>query len=115
MLQKRGAQWIVFSKFVFGFAPAVVFPVGWSGVDFRTFFKKSLISSILWVPVLGGVVFGIVSGLSPLITTSFKKIEWVILAGLLAFIAVDYIVLTIIKLVIDRFAGTGDESAGLTN
>ncbi len=115
MLQKRGAQWIVFSKFVFGFAPAVVFSVGWSGVDFRTFFRKSLISSMLWVPVLGGVVFGIVSGLSPLIPTSFKRIEWVILAGLLAFIVVDYLVLTIIKLVIDRFTDDGDKTAGLTN
>jgi membrane protein DedA with SNARE-associated domain len=105
MLQRKGARWIVFSKFIMGFAPPVVFSIGWSGINLKTFFKNSFISSLLWVPVLSTIVYGILVGITPFIKTGFKQMELTILVGFLIFIAVDYLLIHLLKIMISRFNG----------
>lgn len=94
MVQRRGQQWLFLSKFVIGFAPPVVFSIGWSGMDLKTFYKNSLLSILLWLPILIGLAYGIVSGLAPLAATDFRKVEFVFLAGLVLFVILDYAVVS---------------------
>jgi membrane protein DedA with SNARE-associated domain len=110
MLQQRGQQWLFLSKFVLGFAPPIVFSIGWSGMDFKTFYKNSLLSILLWLPVLTGLAYGIVSGLAPLAATDFKKIEWVALGGFVLFIILDCLVANGVKALADRFLKADEEN-----
>jgi membrane protein DedA with SNARE-associated domain len=108
LFQSKGRKWLVFSKFVLGFAPPVVFSIGWSGMDFKTFYKNSLLATILWLPVLLGISYAIISGLTPLAASDFRRIEWVVLCGFVLFIALDYVLAKGIKLLARRFIETGD-------
>ncbi len=92
-LQHNGKYWIYFSKFIFGSAPPVIFSIGWTGMKFRAFVKNSIFSILLWLPILIGLAYGLVSGLSPLSAVAdFKKFEWNFLIGIALFVFLDYIV-----------------------
>jgi membrane protein DedA with SNARE-associated domain len=115
MLQERGRRWLFLSKFVFGFAPPVVFSIGWSGMEFKTFYKNSLLSILLWIPVLTLLAYGIVSGLAPLAATNFRKVEWVFLGGFVLFVILDYAIATGIGKLTRRFLGMRDKEEDLTD
>ena len=115
LFQHKGKQWLFLSKFVLGFAPPVVFSIGWSGMDFKTFYKNSLLSILLWLPILTMLSYGIVSGLAPLAATDFRKIEWIALGGLVLFIILDYAIAKGVKMLANRFLKTAGEEADLTN
>jgi len=114
MVQRKGRQWLFLSKFVLGFAPPVVFSIGWSGMDFKTFYKNSLLSIILWLPILMLLSYGIVSGLAPLAATDLRKLEWLAAGGFLLFIILDYAIAKGVKMLADRFLGTNGEGEDLT-
>ena len=93
VLKYHGKYWIYFSKFVFGSAPVVIFSVGWSGMRLRNFVKNSIFSILIWLPILMGIAYGLVSGLSPLGTIDdFKKFEWNFLIGIILFLILNYII-----------------------
>jgi membrane protein DedA with SNARE-associated domain len=115
MFQRRGQQWLFLSKFIIGFAPPVVFSIGWSGMDFKTFYKNSLLSILLWLPILTLLSYGIVSGLAPLAATAFRRVEWVVLGGFVAFIVFDYAIARIAKMLAKRFWKINGEKEDLTN
>ena len=114
-LQQKGRQWIFLSKFVFGFAPPVVFSIGWSGMEFKTFYKNSVLSITLWLPVLTALAYGIVSGLAPLAATNFRRVEWVFLGGFVLFIILDYVIATGVGTLMRRIFGANDQEEDLTD
>jgi membrane protein DedA with SNARE-associated domain len=92
-LENNGKRFLFLSKFIFGFAPPVIFLIGWTGMHFKTFFKNAVLSVLLWLPILVGLAYGLISGLSPLnAMDDFKKFEWTFVIGLLLFIILDYLV-----------------------
>ncbi len=115
MLQQRGQRWLFLSKFVLGFAPPVVFSIGWSGMEFKTFYKNSVLSIILWLPVLTALAYGIVSGLAPLAATNFRKVEWVFLGGFVLFIVLDYVIATGVGKLARRLLGVNGKGEDLTD
>jgi len=91
-LQRNGTRWVFFSKFFYAAAFPVIFLVGWSKIEFKKFFRASFLSIISWLPILTGLAYGLVIGLSPLRAVSFfKKFEIVFLLGLGLFVFLDYL------------------------
>ena len=115
MVQRKGQRWIFLSKFAFGFALPVMFSIGWSGMEFKKFYKNSLLSTVIWLPVIVGLSYGIVSGLAPLAATDFRKLEWVALGGFVLFIILDFAIAKGVEILAKRFLGSDDETPGLTN
>jgi membrane protein DedA with SNARE-associated domain len=115
LLQQKGRQWLFMSKFVIGCAPPVVFSIGWSGMDFKTFYKNSLLSILLWLPILTLLSYGIVSGLAPLAASDFRKLEWVLLGGFVSFVVLDYALARGARMLAKRFWGINGESDDLTS
>jgi len=115
LVQRKGRQWLFLSKFVLGFAPPVVFSIGWSGMKFKTFYRNSLLSILLWLPILMGLAYGIVSGLAPLAATDFRRLEWVALIGFFLFVVLDYALAKGVKMLADHFLGIADGDEDLTN
>ena len=116
MLQQRGKQWIFISKFMIGCTPAAAFSIGWSGMEFKKFYKNSLLSILLWLPVLTGLSYSIVSASAPLAIADFKKIEWIIMGGFFFFIALNYAIANGAKELVNRYWDTvgrrGDDLTG---
>lgn len=108
MCQQKGTRWLFLSKFIVGFAPPVVFSIGWSGTDFKTFYKNSLLSILLWLPVLVGIAYGIVLGLAPLAAVDIRRIEWVATGGLILFIALDCAIASSVRVLANRLLKTAD-------
>jgi membrane protein DedA with SNARE-associated domain len=104
IFQSKSQKWLLLSKFVLGFAPPVSFSIGWTGgMGFKKFYKNSILASLLWLPVLFGLSYGIASGLTPLAMSDFRRIEWVVLGGFVLFIAINYAIANGIKLIARRF------------
>lgn len=112
MVQRKGRRWLFLSKFVIGFAPPVIFSIGWSGMNFKTFYKNSLLSIIVWLPVLVGLAYGIVSGLAPFADADMRKIEWAAIGGFVIFIILDYAIARIVKMLAGRFFEEENEGEG---
>jgi membrane protein DedA with SNARE-associated domain len=101
LFQSKSRKWLVLSKFILGFAPPVSFSIGWSsGMNFKTFYKSSLAASVLWLPVLFALSYGIVSGLTPFAASDFRRIEWVVLGGFVLFVIVNYAIAKGIKIMV---------------
>jgi membrane protein DedA with SNARE-associated domain len=101
IFQNKGQKWLLLSKFVLGFAPPVSFSIGWSGgMSFKKFYKNSVLASLLWLPVLFILSYGIASGLTPLAMSNFRLIEWVALGGFLAFVAINYAIAKGLKILL---------------
>lgn len=115
LFQRKGQKWLFMSKFVLGFAPPIVFSIGWSGMDFKTFYKNSLLSILLWLPILTLLSYGIVSGLAPLAATDFRRVEWIALGGFAAFIVFDYAIAHGIKMLARHFWRLDGENDDLTS
>ena len=116
VLKYHGRYWIYFSKFVFGSAPPVIFSIGWTGMRFRAFVKNSIYSILIWLPILIGLAYGLVSGLSPLSAVDdFKKFEWNFLIGIVLFLVLNYVVARGIAKLLRRLARNGEQEVDLTN
>jgi membrane protein DedA with SNARE-associated domain len=115
MVKRKGRQWLFLSKFVLGLAPPIVFSIGWSGMNFKTFYKNSLFSILLWLPILMALSYGIVSGLAPLAATDFRRLEWIALGGFALFIIADYALAKGVKMLADHFLEINGENGDLTN
>ena len=88
---RHGARLIFLAKFVYASSFPVIFSVGWTQMEFKKFFRYSLLSIAVWLPILLGLAYGVISGLWPLRTiTVFKDFEWFFLVGLVLFIILDY-------------------------
>ena len=62
-------------------------------MPFKKFFRNSLISIAIWLPILLGLAYGVTSGLSPLRTVSlFRNFELTFFAGLVIFIFLNYLI-----------------------
>ncbi len=109
-IHKNGSRWVRFSKFIYASSFPIIFLVGWMRVDFKKFFKASLISIITWLPILTGLAYGLISGLSPLNAIStFKKFEVAFFIGLVLFFVLDYFIVLLIKKIFSKELGNGEE------
>jgi len=97
-LQSNGRRWIFFSKLLYASSFPIIFSVGWAKIEFKRFFKTSLLSILTWLPILLGLAYGIIIGLLPLRTlTIFKRFEVIFLLGLILFFLADYFVARLFK------------------
>ncbi len=102
-VQKNGAHWIFFSRFVYASAFPVLFSVGWAGMHFKKFFKLSFISNLLWAPILTGVAYSLTLSLTPLESLAvFKEFEIVLLIGIVSFLILNYFAMKLIRLILKR-------------
>ena len=104
--QKNGAGLIVMSKFLYASAFPVIFLAGWMKMEFGKFIKTSLLSIVIWLPILSGLSYGLFSGLSPLGAVSiFKNFELVLVISLALFIVADYFVAKLARKILGRKFG----------
>ena len=110
-LQKKGRRYLYLSKFAYGSAGLVTFSLGWTGMPFRTFLKNSLMSVVVALPVVFFLAYGIFSGLSPLTAVDqFKHIERIVLVGIVAFLALEYLISRVMKYLLKNGNGNGTGS-----
>lgn len=89
--QKRYRRWIFLAKFVFFSNFAVIFLAGWAKIKFSELFKISLLALLIWEPLLLFLTYVLTSSLTPLSAVSiFKKIEYLLSAGIVAFLVFYY-------------------------
>ena len=102
-MAKNGGILIFFAKFVYASSFPVIFSLGWTQMPFKKFIRNSMLSILIWLPVLIGLSFGLVAGLSPLATiAAFKNFELIFLAGLILFIVLDYLLARVIGRLFER-------------
>ncbi len=112
-LERHGRKWMFLAKFFYASSFPVIFSIGWSGIAFKRFFRNSLLATCAWLPILLGLAFGLISGLSPLAAAAaFKHIEWLFLAGLTLFIVLDYLLAKIIRMLFEKKNGDIDWASG---
>jgi membrane protein DedA with SNARE-associated domain len=105
-LRKNGARWIFVSKFLYASSFPIIFTVGWCKVSFRKFFRTSLLSILLWVPILSAIAYGLTIGLYSLGSLAiFKQIEIFFFVGLGLFLLADYFAAKAMRKV---FGGNGN-------
>lgn len=102
-LQNHGRRWMFLAKFFYASSFPVVFSIGWTGIEFRRFIRNSFLATCMWLPILLGLAYGLISGLSPLTAIdAFKHFEWLFLIGLALFILLDYLLAKLIRFLFAR-------------
>jgi membrane protein DedA with SNARE-associated domain len=102
-LIRNGRKWMFLSKFAYAASFPVIFSVGWTNMEFKKFFRNSLLSILTWIPVLFGLAYGVASGLSPLrAVTLFHDFELTFFVGLVLFIFLDYLIAKAIGCVFEK-------------
>lgn len=97
-LNENSRGLIFVSKFLYASSSPVIFSVGWAKIDFKKFFTTSLLSIMVWLPILTAVSYGLISGLTPLRAVSiFKQFGIVFLVGLALFFIVEYALAGVLK------------------
>jgi len=105
-LMMNGKKWIFLSKFVYASSFPVIFSIGWTRMEFKKFFRNSLLSILIWIPILLGLAYGLVSGLSPLrAMNAFHDFEWIFFIGLGLFIFLDYLLARVVGKILERREG----------
>jgi membrane protein DedA with SNARE-associated domain len=102
-IEKNGGMLIFFAKFIYASSFPVIFSLGWTKMPFKRFLRNSVLSILIWLPILIGLAFGLIYGLSPLGALAiFKDLEWVFLIGLILFIVFDYWLARVIGRLFER-------------
>ncbi|RJQ28648.1 hypothetical protein C4571_03215 [Candidatus Parcubacteria bacterium] len=91
LVQKNGVRWFFMTKLLYGSVPPIVFSLGWSKASFKKFFSTSVLATLAWLPILLGIAYGLIAGLTPLRTAAFfNRFWWVFLLGLALFLTAEY-------------------------
>jgi membrane protein DedA with SNARE-associated domain len=108
-LEKNSDRWVFLSKFIYASAFTVLFMIGWCRVEFKKFFRAAVLATLVWLPVLLLVAYGLIFALSYLrVAAVFHGLELVFLIGLVIFLAMRYGLSAILEVV---FGGNGDGNA----
>jgi membrane protein DedA with SNARE-associated domain len=96
--ERNGKRWIILSKFFYASAFPVIFSAGWSRMEFKKFFHNSVLSVVIWLPILIGLSYGLISGLAPLRAVAiFRNFELAFFIGLVLFLLLDYFIAKFIE------------------
>ena len=102
-VERNGRGLMMVSKFIVASAFPVMFSVGWTKMPFKKFVRTSLLSALLWLPVLIGLSYAVVSGLSPLHAVAIiRDFEWLFFVGLGLFIILDYLLAWVVNKLLNR-------------
>ena len=86
-IQANSRRWIFLSKFIYASTFTIIFLVGWTKVELRTFLRTSLLSIFSWVPLLFALAYALSWSFSSLgAAAAFHKIELLFLAGIISFV-----------------------------
>jgi membrane protein DedA with SNARE-associated domain len=109
-LQRKGRRILYLSKFAYGSAAFVAFSLGWTGMHFKIFARNAAIAIVIALPVVFIMAYGLFVGLSPLSAVRlFKHIELLLLFGIAAFFALEYLLSKAAKFILaDKMNGNGD-------
>lgn len=103
-IHKNGINLVFATRFIYASAFPLIFSIGWAGVRFKKFFRMSIVSSLVWVPVLTGIAYVLTLSLAPLQSVAiFKDFEIVFLIGIVTFFILNYLVTRFIKYLIGHF------------
>lgn len=106
---ERGPRWMLFAKFAYGSNFPIIFALGWTRLPFPQFFRRSLLAIAIWLPIILGVSYGLYSSLSPLAAiATIKHFELLFLAGLVAFIVLQYVLAKIVGKFFEKNGERGD-------
>jgi membrane protein DedA with SNARE-associated domain len=96
---ERGRPRLVFlSKFLYASNFPILFLVGWSKFDFKTFVRLSVAALACWLPLLFTFSYLISSGLAYLHAASaLQRVEWLLAAGTSFFIAAQFVVSKVVR------------------
>ncbi len=109
-IHKNGTAWIFLSKFIYASSFPVIFLVGWAQINFKKFFKTSLVSIITWVPILCVLAYGLISGLTPLRAVAiFKRFEAIFVLGLAMFIFANLLIIKLLRAFFRKIWHVNDE------
>lgn len=109
-IQEKGAKLIFFSKFIYASSFPIIFSVGWARLDFKKFFRMSLLSILAWVPLLTLLSYGLFSGISLFRAIKlFKRFEIIIFLALICFVTINYALAKIVKRILRN--GTNSNSS----
>lgn len=90
-LMKNGRSWIFVSKFFYASAMPVIFTVGWVGISLKKFFRTSVFSTTIWLPIVTGLSWGLFASLTPLeAVTIIKEFGVGFVAGIVLFLLIYY-------------------------
>jgi len=91
-ITQRGRRWMLFAKFAYGSNFPIIFTIGWTRMDFRSFFRRAMLAAAIWLPVILGLSYGLYSGLAPLAAaiSTLKDFELLFLAALALFIIIQF-------------------------
>lgn len=107
-IHRNGTNLIFATRFVYASAFPIIFSIGWAGMRFKKFFKMSLVSSLIWVPVLTGIAYGLTLSLTPLQSVVvFKQFEIVFLIGIVSFFVLNYLVTKLVRYFLKRLNMNG--------
>jgi membrane protein DedA with SNARE-associated domain len=97
-VERNAARLVLLSKFIYSSTFVIIFTVGWSKMEFKKFFKTSLVTITLWIPLMTGIVYGLSSGFDALrVISAFHHLEILFGLGLVAFIALNFLISRIAK------------------
>lgn len=97
-LARHDRKLVFLSKFIYSSSFIIIFTVGWSKMEFRKFFRASLLAISSWIPFMTLVVFGLYRGFSLIrAKTFFHQFEVVFGFGLAVFIALNYMISQAVK------------------
>ena len=102
-VERNGKRLIFLAKFLYSSSFPVIFAVGWTQMEFRRFVRTSILSILLWLPILLGLAYAVISGLSPLdAVDDLKRFEVTFLIGLVLFLVLDYLIAKLFRKFFDR-------------
>lgn len=92
-LKEKGQRAIILAKFLYGATYPVMFSAGWAHLEFKKFFKASLLATLGWLPAIFFLSYGLTSGLTYLGAASvFRRIERLFIIGIALLFVCEYII-----------------------
>ncbi len=112
-IAKNGYLLIFISKFLYGSALPTVFLSGWTNFPMKKFIKTSLLSLIVWIPVLSVLAFSLFSWLAPIqALAAFKNYEITFLISIGLFILIEYAFMKLAKIIFAEIFKNGKNGCG---
>jgi membrane protein DedA with SNARE-associated domain len=97
-VERNATRLVLLSKFIYSSTFVIIFTVGWSKMEFKKFFKTSLITITLWIPLMTAIIYGLTSGFDALrVISIFHHLEILFGLGLIAFIGLNFLISRIAK------------------
>ena len=102
-LHKNATRMIFLSKFLYSSSFVILFSVGWARIDFKKFFRVSVIAVAVWLPFITFISFALFQSLSLVHAESMsRRLEILFLGSLVAFILLNQALKFILRIFLGK-------------